>query len=185
MWTVADAFTKVNLQAFIVGSGASNEHVLSNFVYGANAGHTFEGTAQAVAFNIAADGSQDEIRVTGTGAGGVKIINTEGCGGCSAAAGIALKVTGGTASVWNMSTMQTYAQSVNVSGGTTILQGAAFNGGFATVSSGTLSMNGVLFRGSGTDVTINGGTVNLWGNIGNGGFNWTGTPASATNNIPR
>ena len=186
MWTVADAFTKVNLQAFIVGNGASNEHVLSNFVYGAWGGHTFEGSAQAVAFNIAADGSLDEIRVTGTGAGGVKIINSEGCGNCGGAgAGVALKVTGGTARVWNLSTMETYAQAVNVSTGTVVLQGAAFHHSLSTIGGGNVSFNGVLFRDSGTDVTINGGTVNLWGNIGGGGFNWTGTPASASNNIPR
>jgi hypothetical protein len=185
MWAVGDAFTKVNLKAFIVGAGAGNEHVLSNFVYGAWVGHTFESTANAVAINIAADGSQDEIRVTGTGATGVKIINTQGCGTCNAAAGVALGVSSGTVKVWNLTTMQNYAQSVNISGGTTILQGAAFNGGLSIVSTGTISMNGVLFRSNGTDVTINGGTVNLWGNIGNGGFNWTGTPASASNNIPR
>ncbi|RPJ30056.1 MAG: hypothetical protein EHM35_12935, partial [Planctomycetaceae bacterium] len=185
MWTVADAFTKVNLQAFIVGNGAANEHVLSNFVYGAWAAHTFEGSAQAVAINIAADGTMDEIRVTGTGPGGVKIINTEGCGACMNNNGVALKVSGGTVGVWNMTTMQTYAPAVSISGGTTTLQGAAFHNGLSTITAGTLSLNGVLFRSGGTDVTITGGTVNLWGNIGNGGFTWTGTPASASYNIPR
>ncbi len=57
--------------------------------------------------------------------------------------------------------------------------------GLAAVTAGTVSMNGVLFRSLGADVTINGGTVNLWGNIGNGGFNWTGAPASASYNVPR
>jgi hypothetical protein len=185
MWTVADAFTKNNLQAFVVGAGASNEHYLNNFVYGAWAAHTFEGSAQAVAINIAADGSLDEIRVTGTGPNGVKIINTEGCGGCMNGNGAALKVSSGTVSVWNMTTMETYAPSVSLSGGTTVLQGAAFHNGLSTISAGTLRMNGVLFRGSGTDVSINGGTANLWGNIGSGGFNWSGTPASASYNIPR
>jgi hypothetical protein len=185
MWTVADAFTKNNLQAFIVGDGAANEHYLNNFVYGAWAAHTFEGSAQAVGINVAADGSLDEIRVTGTGPGGVKIVNTEGCGGCMNGNGVGLKVSGGTVSVWNMTTMEVYNPSVSISGGTTILQGAAFHGGLSTVSAGTINMNGVLFRSSGTDVAINGGTVNLWGNIGNGGFNWNGTPASASYNIPR
>jgi hypothetical protein len=81
--------------------------------------------------------------------------------------------------------MQTYAPSVSISGGTTTLRGAAFHNGLSTITAGTLTMNGVLFRSSGTDAAINGGTVNLWGNIGNGGFNWSGTPASASYNIPR
>jgi hypothetical protein len=185
MWTVADAFTKNNLQAFVIGDGASNEHILNNFVYGAWAAFTFEGSAQATAINIAADGTLDEIRVTGTGPGGVKVINTEGCGGCMNGNGIALKVGGGTVGVWNMSTMENYASAVTISAGTTTLQGAAFHNGRMTVTAGTLNMNGVLFRSTGTDVTINGGTVSLWGNIGNGGFNWTGAPASASYNIPR
>jgi hypothetical protein len=185
MWTVADAFTRNNLQAFIIGDGAANEHVLSNFVYGAWAAHTFEGSAQAVAINIAADGSLDEIRVTGTGPAGVRIINSEGCGGCMNGNGSVLKVSGGTVSVWNLTTMESYAPSVSISGGTTILQGAAFDHGLSTITAGNLTMNGVLFRSSGTDVSINGGTVNLWGNIGSGGFNWSGTCASASYNIPR
>ncbi|HMB21315.1 MAG TPA: hypothetical protein VKP08_00720, partial [Anaerolineales bacterium] len=72
-----------------------------------------------------------------------------------------------------------------ISGGNTILQGAAFHNGLSTVTGGRLIMNGVLFRGSGTDVTIDGGTVSLWGNIGNGGFEWSGAPASASYNVPR
>jgi hypothetical protein len=96
-----------------------------------------------------------------------------------------LKVSGGTVGVWNLTTMESYAPSVSISGGTTTLQGAAFHNGLSTISAGSLTMNGVLFRSSGTDVTINGGTVNLWGNIGSGGFNWSGTPASANYNIPR
>jgi len=185
MWLVADAFTKNNFQAFIIGDGASNEHLLNNFVYGAWAAFTFEGSAQATAINIAADGTLDDIRVTGTGTGGVKIINNKGCGGCMNGNGVALKVSGGTVSVWNMSTMESYASAVTISGGTTILQGAAFHNGRSTITAGTLSMNGVLFRSSGTDATINGGTVNLWGNIGSGGFNWTGTCTSGSYNIPR
>jgi hypothetical protein len=81
--------------------------------------------------------------------------------------------------------MEVYSSAVTINGGTTILQGAAFHNGRATITAGALTMNGVLFRSTGTDVTISGGTVNLWGNIGNGGFNWSGTPASASYNIPR
>jgi hypothetical protein len=138
-----------------------------------------------VAINIAADGTLDEIRVTSTGPSGVKIINSEGCGGCMNGNGVTLKVSGGTVGVWNLTTMENYAQTVNISGGTTTLQGAAFQSGLSRITAGSLTMNGVLFRSSGTDVTIGGGTTNLWGNIGNGGFTWSGTCTSGSYNIPR
>jgi hypothetical protein len=183
MFNVAAGYTHANQRAFVVTGGAANEHDLSNFVYGALTGHTFESTANAVAFNIAADGSKNTLDFTDTGGTGVRVINAEGCG-CGLG-GVALHVSGGTAGVWNFVTMVNYASAMSVSGGTTTFQGAAFNNSLATINSGTVRMNGVLFRDGGTDVTINGGTVSLWGNIGNGGFNWTGAPASASNNIPR
>jgi hypothetical protein len=44
LFRVAGKYTPANLQAFVVTAGAENEHLLSNFVYGAKAGHTFEST---------------------------------------------------------------------------------------------------------------------------------------------
>ena len=183
MFPVAAGYARANLRAFVVTGGAANEHVLSNFVYGAQTGHTFESTANAAAFNIAADGSVNTLNFTGTGATGVKVINVEGCG-CGLG-GVAVRISGGTAKVWNVVTMEGYAQAINISGGTSVLQGMAFHHSLGVVSSGTASFNGVLFRDGGTDVAINGGTVNLWGNIGGDNFNWSGTPGSASNNIRR
>ena len=64
-----------------------------------------------------------------------------------------------------------------------MLQGASFHHSRATVSGGTLSLNGVLFRDTGPHITINSGTVKLWGNLGGGGFAYLGTPAEAKGNV--
>ncbi len=93
MFRVAGKYTRANLRAFVVTAGAEDEHLLSNFVYGAKAGHTFKSTANAVAINIAADGGVDTLVVNGTGESGVKVINSEGCG-CGLA-GVGLKVNSG------------------------------------------------------------------------------------------
>lgn len=180
MFNVAAKYSRANLRAFVVTEGAENEHVLSNFVYGAQTGYTFESSANATAINIAADGGQDTLNFTGTGANGVKVINVEGCG---CVGGSALQVSSGTVKVWNMLTMETYEWALNISGGDTLLQGASFHHSRAVVNGGNLTLSGVLFRDTSPQITINGGTVNLWGNIGGGGFNYKGTPASASDNV--
>ena len=75
LFRVAGKYTRANLQAFVVTAGAENEHLLSNFVYGAHAGYTFESSANAVAINIAADGGVDTLFIKGTGQAGVEVIN--------------------------------------------------------------------------------------------------------------
>ena len=61
LFRVAGKYTRANLKAFVVTDGAKNEHLLSNFVYGAHTGFTFESSANATAINIAADGGVDTL----------------------------------------------------------------------------------------------------------------------------
>jgi hypothetical protein len=180
MFNVAAKYSRANLRAFVVTEGAENEHVLSNFVYGAQTGYTFEKTANAVAINIAADGGQNTLNFTGTGANGVKVINIEGCGCVS---GTALQVSDGTAKVWNMLTMETYEWAINVTGGDTLLQGASFHHSRAAVNGGNLTLNGLQFRASGPHVNNNTATFNSRRHLGGGGFSYNGTPASASDNV--
>jgi hypothetical protein len=184
LFRVAGKYTRANLRAFVVTAGAENEHLLSNFVYGANAGHTFESTANAVAINIAADGGVDTLVINGTGDAGVKVINSEGCG-CGLE-GVGLRVSDGKAGVWNLITMETYDQAVKVTGGDVTLAGAAFHHSFSLIQGGTTSMQGVLFRDAGNHVTIQGGSAILWGNLGGRlAFNIVGEPTSEGDNIRR
>ncbi|MFD0711490.1 glycosyl hydrolase family 28-related protein [Paenibacillus sp. GCM10027626] len=167
MWSVAFAYSRANAKNFVVTSGAQNEHLLNNFVYGSNTGLTVESNANVTAINNAADGSLNTIRVTGTGTGGAKIINAEGCG-CGLG-GTAISVSGGVAQIYNMLTMESYNSALQVTGGSLVLQGAAFHHNTAAVSAGNLLMGGALFRDDTTHITVaSGATVNLWGNIGGG-----------------
>lgn len=181
---VAGKYTRANLQAFVVTTGAENEHLLSNFVYGAHVGFTFESTANAVAINIAADGGVDTLFFDGTGQTGVKVINSEGCG-CGLE-GVGLRVSEGTVGVWNLITMEPYDLAIKVTGGNVLIQGAAFQHNFSQIDAGTVTMNAVLFRDAGDHVVIQGGSVNLWGNMGGRiSFKIIGIPASEGCNIRR
>jgi hypothetical protein len=111
--SVAGKFTFNNLRAFVVTRGAQNEHFLSNFVYSAFVGHTFENNAMAIAFNIAADGSKNVIEVNDTSEGSIKIINAEGCCGD----GVVLRFRGGTAKVFNLLGMEWFEPAIVVTGG--------------------------------------------------------------------
>ena len=112
------------------------------------------------------------------------MINAEGCG-CGLG-GAALRVSGGTARVWNLVTMEGYELAVKVTGGEMSLLGAAFQHNFARIEGGTATLNGVLFRDAGDHVTIQGGSATLWGNLGGRlAFKIVGTPASAEANIRR
>lgn len=188
MWKVAFAYSRQNARTFVVTSGAQNEHLINNFVYGANTGLTVESSANVVAINTAADGSVNTVSVTGTGTNGATLINVEGCG-CGLN-GTGLSVSGGTAKVFNMMAMETYGQAVSITGGSTFLQGAAFHHSMADVSGGVLHMNGSLFHDSGTHVTVGARTTgNLWGNIG-GGSSFlvryaSGSSGDYSNNIHR
>jgi Pectate lyase superfamily protein len=184
LFRVAGKYTRENLKAFVITTGAENEHLLSNFVYGAHVGFTFESSANAVAINIAADGGVDTLSIKGTGQEGVKVINSEGCG-CGLE-GVGLRVSGGTVRVWNLITMEPYELAIKVTGGDVLLQGAAFHHGFSRIENGTVTMNGVLFRDAGDHVVIQGGSVNLWGNMGGRtSFKIIGVPASEGCNIRR
>jgi hypothetical protein len=184
MFRVAGRYTRANLRAFVVTAGAEDEHLLSNFVYGAKAGHTFESTANAVAINIAADGGVDTVVINGTGESGVKIINSEGCG-CGLG-GVGLKVNRGKVGVWNFITMEAYENALKVMGGEVLISGAAFHRNFSLIEGGTTTLYGVLFREAGNHVTIQGGSVNLWGNMGGRlAFKIVGEPTSQGDNIRR
>jgi len=119
LFRVAGKYTRANLQAFVVTAGAENEHLLSNFVYGAHTGCTFESSANAVAINIAADGGVDTLFIKGTGQAGVEVINSEGCG--FGLEGVGLRVSGGTVRVWNLITMEPYDLAIKVTGGDVLL----------------------------------------------------------------
>jgi hypothetical protein len=184
LFRVAGKYTRANLQAFVVTTGAEKEHLLSNFVYGAHVGFTFESSANAEAINIAADGGVDTLFVEGTGQTGVKIINSEGCG-CGLE-GVGLRVSGGSVGVWNLITMEPYDLAIKVTGGDVLLQGAAFQHSFSRIENGMVTMNGALFRDAGDHVVIQGGSVNLWGNLGGRtSFKIIGVPASEGCNIRR
>ncbi|RPI24914.1 MAG: hypothetical protein EHM70_20715 [Chloroflexota bacterium] len=157
---------------------------MSNFVYGAHAGFTFESSANATAINIAADGGVDTLHITGTGQTGVKVINSEGCG-CGLE-GVGLRVSGGTVGVLNLITMEAYELAIKVTGGDVLLQGAAFQHNFSRIEAGAIKMNGVLFRDAGDHVVIQGGRGNIWGNMGGRTyFKIVGSPESEGCNIRR
>jgi hypothetical protein len=188
LFPVAAAYSRANERAFVVTSGATHEHLMNDFVYGAAIGLAVEGDANAVGINVAADGSPSTVAVSGTGVSGVTLLNVEGCG-CDLG-GVGLRVSGGQARVFNLLTVDHYSQAISVSGGAFAVIGAAFHHSAATITGGTGLLAGALFRDAGPQVSVSGASTiaNLWGNIGGGGFTFTatnGAPQLYTGNIPR
>jgi hypothetical protein len=192
LFPVAAAYSRANERAFLITSGAVREHLMNDFVYGAHTGLTFEANASAVAINVAADGGPNTVQVSGTGRDGVTLLNVEGCG-CDLH-GVGLRIGGGQVRVFNLLTMEEYAQAVAISGGDAALSGAAFHRGAALISGGTVTIAGALFRDAGPQVSVSGaGTMaTLWGDMGAGGFAVTtgatmaaGHPPFSAGNIPR
>ncbi|BBH23672.1 hypothetical protein Back11_50170 [Paenibacillus baekrokdamisoli] len=181
MFPVAGTYTKTNLKAYTVNNSALDERMINNFVYSSQAGFTYWGNAHATAINSAHDGGIYLIDSQGSAV--LNMINLQGCG-CGNG-GNAINIGGGTVNLFNVLTMEAYGKAISQTGGSLTLQGAAFHHGLATVSGGTVVMNGVLFRDSGTDVTLTGSTTaTLIGNIGGNGFNISGASTNS-NNIRR
>lgn len=170
LFTVAAAYSRAHENAFAITNGAQNEHVVNDIVYGADTGFTFEGDAVARTINLAVDGSVNTVEVSGTGPKGLELVNVQGCG-CTLG-GIGLGIGGGSVSVFNLLTLESYQQAVSIASGTFLIQGAGFHHSFATISGGMGVLSGAYFEDSGTQVTVSGaGTIaNLWGNTGQGGF---------------
>lgn len=187
MWSVAAKYTKANLHAYVATAGAQDQWMRSNFVYAAATGFTVEEDAVVKGFNVAADQSATTLDVTGTGTADATFINMEGCG---PGYGNAINVSGGTARVFNVTTMCRYSRAVAVTGGMATLSGAAFDLSTALVSGGTLTANGVLVADNAPHVTVHaGGTAQLVGNIGGGpafvAIYAPGSAGTASRNIPR
>jgi hypothetical protein len=188
IFPVAAGYSQAHERAFLVTAGARNEHLMNDFVYGAQTGLTFDATATAVGINVAADGTQNTVNVAGTGPGGVTLLNVEGCG-CGLG-GVGLTISSGSANIFNLLSVDYYKQAITINGGAFALIGAAFNHNTATVTGGTGVIAGALFRDAGPQVAVSGASTiaNLWGNIGGGGFTFTATNGAAqlyTGNIPR
>ncbi len=161
---------------------------MNDFVYGAAIGFTIDADASAQVVNVGADGSASVIQVDGTGKAGVTFLNVQGCG-CDLG-GIGVRIRGGQARLFNLLTVDHYAQTVQIEGGAFELIGAALHHGTATITGGTGILAGALFRDTGPQVAVSGaGTVaNLWGNIGAGGFSFiaaNGTPRLYSGNVAR
>jgi len=190
MFPVAGSYVSANLNAYTVTGGAQNEHMLNTFVFNSKNAFTFESTANAVVLNSASDYRGNAIRVTGTGANGVKIVNflsssfIDGSGGSNA-----LSNSGGTVNVYNWNTKDDFYYALDLSGGTTFVQGASFAHNTARVAGGSATVNGAYFRDSGTQASVSAGaTGNFWGNVGSGGFNVSysgGSSGTAAANIRR
>ncbi|MCC3371875.1 glycosyl hydrolase family 28-related protein [Cohnella sp. REN36] len=181
MFPVAGAYVSANLSAYTVSGGAQNEHLLNTFVFNSRNAFTFESTANAVVLNSASDYRGNAIRVTGTGAGGVKIVNflsssfIDGNGGSDG-----LYNGGGTVKVFNWNTKDDFNYVLHIAGGTTVVQGTSFAHDTANVTGGNLTVNGAYFRDGGTQASVgSGATGNFWGNIGGGGFTAAYAPGAS------
>jgi hypothetical protein len=188
LFSVAAAYSRANERAYVVTSGAQNEHMVDLVVYGSHTGLTVEANAVAQVINIGVDGSLNTVAVKGTGPAGVTLLNVQGCG-CDLG-GIGLAIGGGTVNIFNTLTLVAYQLAVKITGGSYQIEGAAFHHSFAAISGGTGVLAGVSFQDAGTQVTVSGGgtIANLWGNVGQGGFHASfvnGAPALASGNIPR
>lgn len=194
IFTTLFVYTRANLKAYILG-GAQNEHMLSNFVYGSNTGFYMQqqgalGGPNATLINCAVDGSWEGFRIDATGSNGVTMINSETCGVSQGTDCDALHIAGGDVKVYNIMGMEFNDKTIRITGGTSQIRGGVFQHKMGLVSAGTSNLIGVLFKDSGTHVTVKtGSTSNLWGNIGGGSsFNCvfeSGTYGGYSGNIRR
>jgi hypothetical protein len=189
---VALGYTLVHERAFVVTSGAQHEHLINDFVYGAQTGFLYEDDAQAQALNTFADGGPTTVLVTGTGPGGVTLLNLQGCGCVNP--GAVVRVQGGRVTIFNLLTLRpndaTGVEGIHAEGGTYTIEGGAVDQWYATFSGGLGLVAGTFFKAPFLEITISGLQchVRLWGNVGQGGFTphyTNGAPALDAGNIPR
>lgn len=137
--------------AYLIGK-ADNEHMLNNFVFGANTAYKYVSQGgsggNVTSINNSADGTFNFMEVNGTGASGLTVVNSQTTTYFPNSKHI--QMNGGTAKFFNFTSAKVYFDNpgIHVTGGDSVFQGI-FYPGQNVISGGTTHWNSVWFQNSG------------------------------------